>query len=183
MANHKHEKRVARKDREHYVDNVEFYSAMCKHIAAVRAAEKAQEEIPQISDYIGECIVAIANKLANMPNFVNYPFREDMIADAIENCLLYINKFDPERSSNPFTYYTQTCWYAFLRRIDKEQTHLYTKYSLVRNAILHDAHDLDVDDVAHIKAQYGSENSDEKMNEFMEKFEARKLTKKLKKKA
>ena len=56
----------------------------------------------------------IANHLSFKPNFVNYMFKEDMISDGIENCVQYVHNFDPEKSQNPFAYFTQIIHYAFL---------------------------------------------------------------------
>ena len=167
-----------RKDRLHYVDNEKFFVAICEHLDKVKEAKAKNEPLPQVSDYIGICIMKIANKLANRPNFANYPFREEMIADAVENCLMYLNNFDPEKSKNPFAYYTQISWYAFVRRIDKEQAYLYTKYSNIKKMLLHDIHE---EDKIHI-TKYGSDYSDELMNEFMDKFEKRKAAKRAKNK-
>ena len=118
--------------KQHYVNNADFFKHMKSHIAKVKKAKKAKKPLPQVSDFIGECIVSIANKLANKPNFMNYPFREEMISDGIENSLQYLNNFNPSKSSNPFAYFTQIIYYAFVRRIQKEKKHLYTKYTLIR---------------------------------------------------
>ena len=81
--------------------------------------------------YVGDCFLKIATHLSYKPNFVNYPFREDMICDGIENCLQYIDNFDPEKSSNPFAYFTQIIYYAFLRRIQKEKKQLEIKQKII----------------------------------------------------
>ena len=199
MSNKKSEKQKARKDAVHYVNNDEFYQAMVLHIKAIRQKLYELElientEVPYtkykealtycrdrkillvpITDYIGECIMKISHKLANRGHFANYPFREDMIADGIDNCLMYINNFNPEKSKNPFAYYSQICWYAFIRRIEKEKTELYTKYSVATEKLLHDVHE---EDRIYINGKYGSDHSDELMHEFMEKFEESKRKKK-----
>ena len=84
-------------------------------------------------NHIGECFVKIANHLAYKSNFVNYTFREEMILDGIENCITYINNFDPAKSSNPFAYFTQITYYAFLRRIQKEKKQLDAKYRYIQS--------------------------------------------------
>ena len=86
---------------------------------------------PRVSNYVGDCFLKIATHLSYKPNFVNYPFREDMICDGIENCLQYIDNFDPEKSSNPFAYFTQIIYYAFLRRIQKEKKQLEIKQKII----------------------------------------------------
>jgi DNA-directed RNA polymerase specialized sigma24 family protein len=81
-----------------------------------------------IPDYAGECFLKIAERLSHRPNFINYAFREEMVSDGIENCVMYASNFDHEKSSNPFAYFTQITYYAFLRRIEKEKKQLYIKY-------------------------------------------------------
>lgn len=113
----------------HYVNNKEFLEAIIQRKELIKEAEEAGAPTPQISNYLGECILKIANHLSYRPNFINYTYREEMISDGIENCLQYIDKFDPEKSKNPFAYFTQIIYYAFLRRIAKEkkQTHVRNK--------------------------------------------------------
>ena len=162
-----------KKDDKHYVNNAEFLEAMKHHIKEVKKSKKAKEPIPQVSEYIGECIVKIANKLANRPNFVNYPFREEMVCDGIENCLQYLNNFNPDKSSNHFAYFTQIIYYAFVRRIQKEKKQLYTKYKMISQSLIHD-----VADSEHLNnTKYGSEQSDLNMYEFLENYESSKKTK------
>jgi len=138
----------------HYVNNAEFLEAMIKHRTAVLEAKENGKEKPRVPNYIGECFVKIANHLAYKSNFRNYTFREEMILDAIENCITYIDNFDPEKSRNPFAYFTQISYYAFLRRISKEKKHLQTKYRYIQN--------IDISDII-------SENPDgsEHTNEFI----------------
>ena len=89
----------------------------------------AGEEIkPILPDYAGECFLKIAERLSHRPNFINYAFREEMVSDGIENCVMYASNFNPEKSKNPFAYFTQIIYYAFLRRIEKEKKQLYIKY-------------------------------------------------------
>jgi len=138
-------KRTNKENNKHYIDNAEFLAALIEHKKRVKAAEKVGEEKPQVPDYIGDCFIKIANHLAYKSNFINYSFREDMILDAIENCLIYMDNFDPKKSSNPFAYFTQITYYAFVRRIQKEKKHLQTKYryieSLDIDSIIRQAHD------------------------------------------
>ena len=86
---------------------------------------------PLISNYLGDCFLKIATHLSYKPNFVNYMFREDMIGDGIENCVQYIHNFNPEKSKNPFAYFTQIIYYAFLRRIQKEKKQLEIKTKII----------------------------------------------------
>ena len=116
---------------EHYVNNKEFLEALVVFKTKCAAAKEAGEPRPQISNYIGECFLKIATHLSYKPNFVNYMFREDMICDGIENCVQYIENFNPEKSNNPFAYFTQIIYYAFLRRIQKEKRQLEIKNKIL----------------------------------------------------
>jgi hypothetical protein len=115
----------------HYVDNKVFYQAMIEWKKLVIEAESIADTRPPIGEYIGECFVKIAQHLSYRPNFINYPYREEMIGDGIENCLMYAHNFDPEKSKNPFSYFTQIIYYAFLRRIQKEKKQNYIKYRML----------------------------------------------------
>ncbi len=117
----------------HYVDNAEFLEAMKKRREEVLAAKEKDLPKPQVSNYIGECIYKIAYHLSYKPNFINYSYRDEMVSDGIENCLRYIDNFDPAKSNNPFAYFTQIIYYAFLRRIGKEKKQSYIKNQLVQD--------------------------------------------------
>ena len=121
----------ARERSEHYVNNKEFLAAIVEYRVKVRKAAEAGQPKPRITNYLGECCLKIATHLSYKPNFVNYMFREDMISDGIENCVQYIHNFDPEKSSNPFAYFTQIIHYAFLRRIQKEKKQLEIKTKII----------------------------------------------------
>ena len=97
-------------------------------------ADKEGVRRPQIPNYIGECFYKIATHLSYKPNFVNYMFRDDMIGDGVENCVMYIANFNPEKSTNPFAYFTQVIYFAFLRRIAKEKKQLETKTKLLERS-------------------------------------------------
>ena len=94
-------------------------------------AEESGEEKPPVTNYIGECFLKIANHLSYRPNFINYTFRDDMISDGIENCLQYLDNFNPDKSNNPFAYFTQIIYYAFIRRIQKEKKQATIKTRLI----------------------------------------------------
>jgi len=126
---------VAKKKKSnHYIDNKQFLAAMKQWKEIVIIAEQQGDERPPVSEYIGKCFVDIATNLAFRPNFINYPFRDEMIGDGIENCLMYAHNFNPEKSSNPFSYFTQIIYYAFLRRIQKEKKQNYIKYKMMEIA-------------------------------------------------
>jgi len=120
-----------RKRSEHYVNNKEFLAALIRYKEDREIAKIQGKPQPQIPRYIGECFLKIATHLSFKPNFVNYMFKDDMICDGIENCVQYIHNFNPEKSQNPFAYFTQIIHYAFLRRIQKEKKQLEIKNKIL----------------------------------------------------
>lgn len=126
--------RTGRKRNEHYVNNKDFLQAIIEYKKKIKDSELKGLPKPRISNYIGDCFLKIATHLSYKPNFVNYMFREDMISDGIENCVQYINNFDPEKSSNPFAYFTQVIHFAFLRRIQKEKKQLEIKNKILEQS-------------------------------------------------
>ena len=116
-----------------YVNNADFLAALKVYKQQVKEAEEQGLDKPIVSNYIGECILKIANHLSYKPNFINYSYRDDMILDGIENCIQYIDNFDPNKSNNPFAYFTQIIYYAFLRRIAKEKKQSYIKGKLIQD--------------------------------------------------
>ena len=119
---------------EHYVNNKEFLEALVIYRAQCARAEEAGESRPRITNYLGSCFLKTATHLSYKPNFVNYMFREDMISDGIENCVQYIKNFNPEKSSNPFAYFTQIIHYAFLRRIQKEKRQMDIRSKIIERS-------------------------------------------------
>jgi hypothetical protein len=124
------------KPKNHYIDNEKFLIAVSEYRVKVHTALAAEAPRPRVPEYIGECLFMIATHLARKPNFTDYPFRDDMISDGVENSLRYIDNFDPAKSSNPFSYFTSIIYYAFLRRILKEKTNLYVKYKMMGNEVV-----------------------------------------------
>ena len=122
---------MVKKKSEHYVNNRELLEALIVYRAKVAHAKENDLAKPRITNYLGECFLKIATHLSYKPNFVNYMFREDMISDGIENCVQYIHNFDPAKSNNPFAYFTQIIYYAFLRRIQKEKKQLEIKTKII----------------------------------------------------
>ena len=115
----------------HYVDNKKFFAELIEYEKQVDHAKAVGIELPPVTNYIGECFLKIATRLSYKANFINYTYRDDMISDGIENCLVAATKFDPEKSSNPFAYYTQIIYYAFVRRIQKEKKQQATKHKMM----------------------------------------------------
>ena len=116
---------------EHYVDNQRFLEEISEYQKFRIDAKDKGEEPPPCPEYIGECFLKIANRLSYRPNFINYTFRDDMISDGIENCLQYLDNFNPSKSKNPFAYFTQIIYFAFVRRIQKEKKQVTIKQKLI----------------------------------------------------
>jgi len=125
---------MAKRKSEHYVNNKELLAALIDYRAEVAVAKTKDLPKPRISNYLGSCFLKIATHLSYKPNFVNYMFRDDMISDGIENCVQYIHNFDPNKSKNPFAYFTQIIHYAFLRRIQKEKKQLEIKTKIIEKS-------------------------------------------------
>jgi len=158
---------MQRKNPEHYVDNKEFLQHMIEFKDATTAARDNGESDPRIPDAIGEIFVKIASHLSFKSNFINYAFREDMIADGVENCIQYVHNFDPAKSKNPFAYFTQIIYYAFLRRIQKEKKQLYVRYKSLENSHLDNMAE---DDQAAVSS-IGITKLYDNMSEFIESYE------------
>ena len=120
--------------KEHYVNNKEFLQAMIEYRKMVNKAKRNKQPKPPVTDYIGSCFLKIANHLSYRPNFINYTFRDDMISDGIENCLQYLDNFNPDKSNNPFAYFTQIIYYAFVRRIQKEKKQTVIKQKMIADS-------------------------------------------------
>lgn len=168
--------------KKNYVNNPDFYTAMVEYQKSIKEAEEKGLDKPKVPDYIAECITLIATRLSYKPNFINYTFRDDMIGDGIENSLRYMHNFNPEKTQNPFAYFTQIIYYAFLRRIQKEKKYLYTKFKATENANLMgetadiQGHETGTDFDSTIKSSDGAQ---EYMSEFIKNFENTKTKKKV----
>jgi hypothetical protein len=151
-----------------YVDNKQFYDEIFAYRAKLAEAKEKGLDTPRISEYIGECIFKIAEKLSTKPCFANYSFRDEMVADGYENCILYFKDYNPEITQNPFAYFTQIIFYAFLRRISKEEKNRYTIYKNFQEtmALNPSNHLVDENDKSIIP-----KNMYDNINDFMNKFE------------
>lgn len=164
---------------KHYVNNKQFYETLYDYKKKVLAAAEAGQEKPRIPNYVGECIYHIADRLSRKPNFINYPFRDEMISDGIENCIMYLDNFNPEKYNNPFAYFTQIIKFAFLRRIFKEKKVLYIKQkTLQKYAIDGLLADFQGDDSMHDSNMIDLDN--EYMTGLVTDFENKKSVKKKK---
>ena len=117
---------MARKKSIHYVNNADFSTAVVSYVEKVENARKEERDIPKVPDYIAQCFLRIAEGLSHKANFIRYTYREEMVMDAVENCLKAIGNYNLEAATrtgkpNAFAYFTQITWYAFLRRITKEK--------------------------------------------------------------
>jgi len=161
-----------------YVNNKEFLEYMIEHKRKLKEAEECGEDPPPTSNYIGKCIYDIANRLSLRPNFMNYPFREEMVGDGMENAIKCLSNFDPEKSKNPFAYFTQVIYFAFIRRIQKEKKNLYVRHKLLENIIVEgsfysEGEDADVSTEFLVKM-----NNSEYMQDFVKTFEEANFIKK-----
>ena len=121
------EKKIKPQEKPHYVNNKEFSLAVVDYCeSAEKARKQKSKNIPIVPDYIAECFLKIAEGLSHKSNFIRYTYREEMVMDAVENCLKAIKNYDIKTATrtgtpNAFAYFTQISWYAFLRRIEKEK--------------------------------------------------------------
>ncbi|AIX25323.1 late transcription sigma factor [Synechococcus phage ACG-2014d] len=127
-------KPMAPRKKEHYLNNKEFLAELEKYRASVKRAADAGKTKPRVNNYIGGCFLKIATHLSYRPNFINYMYKDDMICDGIENCIQYIDNFDPAKSSNPFAYFTQIVYFAFLRRIAKEKRQMEIRDKIIEKS-------------------------------------------------
>jgi len=127
---------MTQKPKRNYVNNPEFLQAIIDYKKVCAEAAESGEPDPQIPNYIGECIYQIATRLATKPNFSGYTYKEEMISDGLENAIQALGNFNPDKSSNPFAYFTQIIWYAFLRRIDKEKKQVYIRHKVTEYSAL-----------------------------------------------
>ncbi len=162
------------KKTKHYVNNADFLAALIDYKKKCDEAKNNKKPEPQIPNYIGECFLKIAEHLSRKPNFISYSFRDEMIADGIENCLMYFRNFDPDKSKNPFAYFTQIIYYAFLRRIMKEKKQLYVKYKATEQYGILDEFELLEDSEGNTRQFELYEN----ISEFIHTFEENKRKKK-----
>lgn len=166
------EQEVAATPATHYVDNNALYKACLEYHNKVKEAEAAGLPKPRIPNYIGDCLLKIATKLSYSRKFVNYPFRDEMVLDGVENCCLYFHNFDPTKYSHPFNYFTTVVYYAFLRRIHREKKQMYIRHKAMFNMI-----DEGLAETMQFDDSFKEVNIDEKitnndyMKDFVENFE------------
>ncbi|MEX0596572.1 MAG: sigma factor for late transcription [Candidatus Paceibacterota bacterium] len=170
---------MSRKKPEHYVDNKKFYESILEHRENCKIAKEKGKEEPRLPEYIGECIWKIAKHLSYHPWFINYSFKDEMIGDGIENCFQYFHRFNPDKYKNPFAYFTQITYFAFRRRIMKEEKNRYIIYKNFETNIVLGGHgDLLVDSENNLLSPLIYDN----IKEFLEKYEAKEKIKKINRK-
>jgi hypothetical protein len=172
---------IKKKVTVNYVDNQKFYAEIVEHKKRSAEAKAAGKEPPRLNNYIGDCIYKMAKNLATKPCFMNYSYKDEMVSDAIENCILYFEDYDPNYGKNPFAYFTQVIYFAFLRRIKKEEKNRYIIYKNFQETIIHNGHTsllTDSDD-----NQLLPTTMYDNINIFMKNFEEKEAIKKEKRKA
>ena len=127
----------------HYVNNADFSQAVVDYVKVVNEAKNNNTTIPKVPNYVAQCFLRIAEGLSHKANFIRYTYREEMVMDAVENCLKAINNYDIEAATrtgkpNAFAYFTQITWYAFLRRIAKEKKQQDIKMKYIANSGIED---------------------------------------------
>jgi len=156
------------------VNNADFYEALKKHRTACQAARDSDKPLPQVPNYLGECLLQIATNLARRPNFSGYAYREDMIMDGVENALRYIESFDPNRTKNPFGYFTKVIWFRFIRKIKDEKKQLYVRFKNSQSLLSGQG----TFEAGQEEVQMNLSNSVDYMNAFIEEFEEKNFGKK-----
>ena len=124
------------KQKPHYVDNKLFSHSVVAYVEECNKAKEAGTEVPKVTDYIATCFMKISEGLSHRPNFVRYTYREEMVMDGVENCLRAINNYNIETATrtgkpNAFSYFTQICFFAFIRRITKEKKQQDIKFKFI----------------------------------------------------
>jgi len=142
---------------KNYINNKTLYTSMIEYKTKLNKALADGRPKPQVSNYIGQSILLICNNLAKKPNFSGYTYKQEMISDGIIDCISAVDNFDPDKTNNPFAYFTQIAWNAFIRRIQKEKKQTYIKHKNFENSFLMNQLWNDSENI-HLKAnEYSSE--------------------------
>jgi hypothetical protein len=164
----KYEKNM-KKVTKNYINNADFLQALIDYKKKCDEAIALGKPEPIVSNYVGECFLKISEHLARKPNFISYSFKEEMISDGIENCVMYFRNFNPEKSKNPFAYFTQIVYYAFLRRIAREKKQLYLKYKATEQYGVLDEGEMYEDEQGNMRQFEMFEN----ISEYIETYEVK----------
>lgn len=168
---------MATRNPKHYVNNADFLASLIDYHKRCDEAKAESKEEPPIPEYVGECFYKIAENLSHKYNFISYSFREEMIGDGIENCIMYFRNFDPNKGSNPFAYFTQIIYFAFLRRIAREKKQLYVKYKATEQFGLLDEGEMYEDEHGNMRQFEMYDNISEYILNFEETKKAKKKSK------
>ena len=167
----------------HYVKNADFLAALIDYKNLCYDAEQSGEEFPVIPEYIGKCFLAIAKGLSFRPNFINYTYKDDMISDGLENCVQYCHNFNPDKSKNPFAYFTQIIYYAFLRRIEKEKKQSYIKQKVTcQSGVLSELATMDDHDLKQYNLTVSLDDVVNNIDDYEQKMERKRNIRKSKNK-
>lgn len=160
------------KEKNNYINNKTFCESLIKYRAALKDAQKNKRQPPQVSPYIGECIVLICRNLSKRPNFSAYSaqYLQEMISDAILDCIAAVDNFDPAKSNNPFAYFTQIAWYAYIRRIQREKKQTYIKHKNFENMFL-------MNEIWGEEGEFMQLNNNDLSDDVIRSFEDKNLTK------
>lgn len=163
---------MVKKNSKHYVDNPTLFAEMIKYKTACELAKREGKPKPRVPNTIGAAILQIANRLATKHNFARYTYRDEMISDGIENCIRYIDNFDPEKTNNPFAYFTQILFFAYVRRIKTEKKESNKKHKLLESMNIMNP-EFDMDD--HINPEIS--RSVEEFDRMLDKKKKKKVKK------
>lgn len=117
----------------HYVNNKEMYEHCKVYHAACQEALAQGKEYPQIPEPIAAAILQIATRMMNNYNFINYTYKDEMAADGVLKCIVKAHRFDPNKSDNPFAFFSQIVWNEAVERIKKERHQTSVKARFIRN--------------------------------------------------
>ena len=179
--------KIPAKKKPHYINNKEFSLAVVEYVKTVNKAKEKDKSIPKVTDYIAQCFIKIAEGLSHRPNFVRYTYREEMVMDAVENCLRAIGNYKIETATrtgkpNAFSYFTQICYFAFIRRITKEKRQQDIKFKFIEKMGIEDFTQMGMDDAGAQETMAYVDTLRQRISQVRTKDEAIKVFKKEEKK-
>ena len=135
--------KIEKTKKPHYINNKEFSLAVVEYVTRANEAKANEQPVPTVTNYVATCFLKISEGLSRRPNFVRYTYREEMVMDAVENCLRAINNYKIETATrtgkpNAFSYFTQICYFAFIRRIAKEKRQQDIKFKFIEKMGIED---------------------------------------------
>ncbi len=162
------------KEKPHYVNNADFSQAVVEYCKTVIEAKETDDQLPIVTDYIASCFLKIAEGLSHKSNFIRYTYREEMVMDAVENCLKAIENYNIEAATrtgkpNAFAYFTQIAWFAFLRRIAKEKKQQDIKQKWISQSMIGDFTELDEEGNGTGTGQYFVDQLKKRIDQIKEK--------------